>query len=41
MNLLADESVDKSVVDHLREDGHTVLNVAELTPSIDDDVVLH
>ena len=41
MNLLADESVDKSIVDRLREDGHTVSYIAELTPSIDDDTVLH
>ena len=41
MNLLADESVDKSIVDRLREDGHTVSYIAELAPSIDDDAVLH
>ncbi len=41
MNLLADESVDKAIVDRLRQDGHTVLYIAELDPSIDDDAVLH
>ncbi|MDE2734376.1 MAG: DUF5615 family PIN-like protein [Gemmatimonadota bacterium] len=41
MNLLADESVDKPIVDRLRQDGHTVLYIAELDPSIDDDAVLH
>ena len=41
MNLLADESVDKPIVDRLRRDGHTVLYIAELDPSIDDDAVLH
>ena len=41
MNLLADESVDKPIVDRLRQDGHTVLYIAELAPSIDDDAVLH
>ena len=41
MNLLADESVDKPIVDRLRQDGHTVLYIAELEPSIDDDAVLH
>ena len=41
MNLLADESVDKSIVDRLRQDGHTVLYIAELDPSIDDEAVLH
>lgn len=40
MNLVADESVDRSVVDRLRHDGHEVLYVAELSPSIDDDSVL-
>ena len=40
MKLFADESVDKSIVDRLREDGHTVSYIAELTPSIDDDAVL-
>ena len=41
MNLLADEGVDKPVVDRLRQDGHTVLYIAELDRSIDDDAVLH
>lgn len=41
MNLLADESVDKSIVDRLRKDGHSVLYIGELTPSIDDAAVLH
>jgi predicted nuclease of predicted toxin-antitoxin system len=40
MNLLADESVDQPVVDRLREDGHHVLAVAEMEPSIPDDAVL-
>jgi predicted nuclease of predicted toxin-antitoxin system len=40
MNLLADESVDKPSVERLRQDSHNVLYVAELEPSIDDDVVL-
>ncbi|MCZ6678519.1 MAG: DUF5615 family PIN-like protein [Candidatus Poribacteria bacterium] len=39
MNLLADESVDKPIVDGLRQDGHNVY-IAELDPSIDDDTVL-
>jgi predicted nuclease of predicted toxin-antitoxin system len=41
MNLLADESIDKPIVDRLRQDGHNVLYIAELDPSIDDDTVLH
>ena len=40
MNLLADEGVDKAVVDRLRQDGHTVEYVAELAPGIDDRAVL-
>ncbi len=34
MNLLVDESVDKSIVDALRQDGHSVLYIAEFAPSI-------
>ena len=41
MNVVADESVDRPVVDRLRRDVHEVLYVAELSPSIDDDSVLH
>ena len=40
MNLLADESIDAPVVARLRSDGHSVLYVAELSPSIMDDEVL-
>lgn len=40
MNLLADESIDKLIVDRLRQDGHRVLYIAEFAPSIDDDAVL-
>ena len=40
MNLLADENVDKAIVDGLRSDGHTVLYIAEMEPGIDDDAVL-
>ena len=40
MNLLADESIDKPIVEQLRQDGHNVLYVAEFEPSIDDNVVL-
>ena len=40
MNLLADESVDRQVVERLRQDGYAVLYIAELEPSIPDDVVL-
>ena len=40
MNLLADESVERPVVDRLRQDNHDVVFVAELAPSITDDDVL-
>ena len=40
MNLLADESIDRQIVERLRQDGHAVLYVAETAPSISDDVVL-
>lgn len=40
MNLLADEGVEKQIVDHLRQDGHTVLHVAEMQPGIPDEAVL-
>ena len=40
MNLLADESVDRQIVDRLRREGHNVLYVAEMEPGIPDDTVL-
>jgi predicted nuclease of predicted toxin-antitoxin system len=40
VNLVADESVDKQIVDQLRSLGHKVLYVAELDPGIDDEAVL-
>jgi predicted nuclease of predicted toxin-antitoxin system len=40
MNLLADESVERQIVERLRQDGHKVLYVAEMEPSIPDDTVL-
>lgn len=40
MNFLADENVDQTVVDRLRVDGHDILSVAELDPSIPDEAVL-
>ena len=39
-SLLADECIDREVVDALREQGFDVLYVAELAPSIPDDEVL-
>ena len=40
MNLVADEGVDRPVVERLRQDGHDVVYVAELSPSIPDEEVL-
>jgi predicted nuclease of predicted toxin-antitoxin system len=40
MKFLADESVDRQVVDQLRMDGHEVWYVSEMEPGIPDDLVL-
>lgn len=40
MNFLADESVDYQIVERLRLEGHEVLYVAEMEPSIPDDLVM-
>ncbi len=40
MNLLADENVDRTVVERLRQAGHTVLAVADMEPGIGDPMVL-
>ena len=40
MNLIADEGVDRVVVERLRGDGHDVVYVAELSPSVADEEVL-
>ena len=40
MNFLADESVDRQIVERLRQDGHLVQYVAEMEPGISDNVVL-
>jgi predicted nuclease of predicted toxin-antitoxin system len=40
VNLVADESVDRAVVERLRQDGHHVVYVAELSPSVPDEDVL-
>lgn len=40
MKIVADESVDKQIVDALRSNGHNVLFIAELAPGIDDEAVL-
>ena len=41
MNLVADEGVDSRIVTQLRQDGHSVLYIAEMAPSISDHVVLN
>lgn len=40
MKFLADENVDKPIVERLRKDGHVVLYVIEMEPSISDDEVI-
>lgn len=40
MIFLADESVDRPIVEGLRQEGHKVWYVAEMEPGIADDVVL-
>lgn len=40
MNFPADESVDQQIVARLRADGHVVSYVAEMQPSLPDEVVL-
>jgi predicted nuclease of predicted toxin-antitoxin system len=40
MNFLADEGVDKQIVERLRIEGYSVLYVAEMQPGINDDLVL-
>ncbi len=40
MRIVADENVEKEIVDRLRADGHDVLYIAETSPGIDDGAVL-
>ncbi len=40
MNLVADENIDRGIVERLRRDGHTVDWIAELSPSVSDEEVL-
>ena len=40
MNVLADEGVDKPIVDALRQAGHRVWYVAEMAPGLSDEHVL-
>ena len=40
MNFLADENIDKQIVERLRQAGYQVWYVTEIFPSISDDIVL-
>jgi uncharacterized protein DUF5615 len=40
VNLVADEGVDRPVVERLRQDGHHIVYVAELSSSVGDEEVL-
>jgi Domain of unknown function (DUF5615) len=40
LKIVADESIDKQIVDRLRSDGHDVLFIAEFDPGIEDEAVL-
>jgi predicted nuclease of predicted toxin-antitoxin system len=40
VNLLADESVDRQIIDQLRKDGHSVWYLTEMKPGLTDDEVL-
>ena len=40
MIFLADEGVDRQIVERLRQDGHQVAYVAEMSPGISDEIVL-
>ena len=40
MNFPVDESIDRQLVDRLRQDGHAVRYVAEMAPGISDDVAV-
>lgn len=40
MNLLADEGVERQIVERLRQAGHDVWYIAEMEPGIADDVIL-
>ncbi len=40
MKLIADEGIDKPIVDHLRSLNHEIIYVLETSPGIDDDKVL-
>ncbi len=41
MKFLADENLDRQIVERLRQDGHFVWYIAEMEPGVSDDVVLN
>jgi len=41
MNFVADEGIDRQIVERLRREGHEILYVAEMEPSISDEEVLN
>lgn len=40
MNLVADEGVERQIVERLRQTGHAVLYIAEMEPGVQDDFIL-
>lgn len=40
MNFVADESIDRQIVNQLKQDGHRIFDVTEMAPGISDDEVL-
>ncbi len=40
MNFLADEGIDRQIVERLRQEGHRVLYVAEMEPGLSDESIL-
>jgi predicted nuclease of predicted toxin-antitoxin system len=40
MKFVADENIDRQIIDRLRQDGHMVMSVVEMDPGISDDIVL-
>jgi predicted nuclease of predicted toxin-antitoxin system len=41
VRFVVDESADRQIADALRKAGHEVVSIAEISPGIADDVVLH
>jgi predicted nuclease of predicted toxin-antitoxin system len=41
VNLFADGNVDRQIVERLRADGHNVVFITEVAPSMDDDDILN